>query len=437
MLAIRPQVIILAQDPSIVVIGCGTVGLATAVAFALSGFVVRGVDSSASRVAALNRGDNGDGESAVTNGLRQALAQGHISFESAMLPAAGRQLFVIAVPTPVEAGRPVTAIVETAFADAIAVAGPGDIVVVRSTVPVGTTRRLAARADKTDVHVVSCPDRSLSGASLSGQSSIPHVIGGTDQAATNAASELFARLGPVVAVGSAEAAEAVKLFCNVQRDTLFGLANQFAILAERLGLDFSEIRDAAAQGYKRFLPTRAGPVGGPCLPKDVHLLAGSLPNGCELTSVSLAARALNYSVVDHTAQLIAAHVTEHAYGPSPRIAVFGLAFKGGTSDERGSFGRALADKLRQEYPKADIRIADPIDPPGVLGHVASADAVVFGTDQPAYSLVSLSAIAGAMAPGGLIYDLWDLWPRCASIDLPNNIVFRVFGRSEQTPDSGE
>ena len=42
-----------------------------------------------------------------------------------------------------------------------------------------------------------------------------------------------------------------------------------------------------------------------------------------------------------------------------------------------------------------------------------------------------------MAPGGLIYDLWDLWPRYASIDLPNNIVFRVFGRSEQTPDSGE
>ena len=79
----------------------------------------------------------------------------------------------------------------------------------------------------------------------------------------------------------------------------------------------------------------------------------------------------------------------------------------------------------------------PIDLPGVLGHVASADAVVFGTDQPAYSLVSLSAIAGAMAPGGLIYDLWDLWPRYASIDLPNNIVFRVFGRSEQTPDSGE
>lgn len=92
-------------------------------------------------------------------------------------------------------------------------------------------------------------------------------------------------------------AEAVKLFCNVQRDIIFALSNQFALTSEALGLDISDIERAASAGYSCFQLSRPGPVAGPCLPKDVRLLDHSVPPGSRVPELALAGRALNLSAL--------------------------------------------------------------------------------------------------------------------------------------------
>src|SRR5258705_114819 len=101
---------------------------------------------------------------------------------------------------------------------------------VRATVPVGTTGRLAESLATRgrSLLVAACPDRSVAGRSFVEQFSVPHIVGAMDPAAAGAIEFLFQQLGPTVAVSTPEAAEAVKLFANVQRDVTFALANQFA-----------------------------------------------------------------------------------------------------------------------------------------------------------------------------------------------------------------
>ena len=119
----------------------------------------------------------------------------------------------------------------------------------------------------------------------------------------------------------------VKLFCNVQRDVTFALANHFALISEALGLDIAEIEHAATAAYPRFHLSRPGPVGGPCLPKDTLLLDLSVDGRHNSPALALTARQVNLFVLDHVLVAIADHLAETAPA-NPVIAVLGLAFKG-------------------------------------------------------------------------------------------------------------
>ena len=424
--------------PDVVVVGCGSIGLPLAVAFATRGLTVLGVDTDGQRLARLLDGDCGDGEADLASALKAARRAGRIDFAAAPPKADHRRTFILTVPTPIDGdGRLDRRPIDSAFETALACARAGDLIVVRSTVPIGRTRRLAALAEASGVPalIASCPDRSLSGRAFADQFAAPNVVGAMDSLAARAACRLFARLGPVSDVGSPEAAEAVKLFSNVQRDTVFALANQFALVCERLDLDFEAIRHAAAADYPRFLPTRPGPVGGPCLTKDVHLLAESDPGLTPLLGVSLTARAVNASLVDHVVAALA-HQVFGRPGKRPVIAVLGLAFKGSdsVSDRRGSFGMALVERLRGDHANADIRAHDP--GPGaaesaVLAMVDGADAVVFANDHPVFAALDLAAVAARLNPSGLIYDMCGR--KGPAAPLPNGARFHGFGNRAFTP----
>jgi UDP-N-acetyl-D-mannosaminuronic acid dehydrogenase len=235
----------------------------------------------------------------------------------------------------------------------------------------------------------------------------------------------------VVRVSSPEAAEAVKLFCNVQRDAVFALANEFALISESLGLDAGEILAAASDSYPRFLPTRPGPVGGPCLTKDTYLLAHSLGGDDGLAGLALAARRVNASIIDHAAKTVAA-LLARAGERAGVVSVFGLAFKGNpeTTDRRGSFGAALVERLRADLPGAEIRAIDPaserLDGAAVDRMVGGADVVIFANDHAAIAALDLIHLAGIMRPGGTIYDLCGI-NRPKGNALPNGVGYRAFG----------
>ena len=253
------------------------------------------------------------------------------------------------------------------------------------------------------------------------------MIGGIDTASVARAIALFARLGPARKVSSPEAAEALKLFANAQRDATFAVANSFALICEELGLDYGEICRAGSDSYQRFASVRAGPVGGPCLPKDTLLLADSVPRP-ELARLPLAARATNALLVEHVARAVEAHCAAREVRPAV-VAVLGLSFKGDppTADRRGSFGVAVAKRLAV-HSAWTIRTFEPTTEAekSLMAALRGADVAIIANNHPRLCQLDLGDAAAAMSPGGLIYDA------CGAIGadplpLPNAVAFHAFG----------
>jgi nucleotide sugar dehydrogenase len=421
----------------IVVIGCGAIGLPLATAFASRGCDVLGVDTDPARLAALRAGRLGMLDEGLDAAFAAAVGAGRLAFTNTIAPADRARAFILVVPTPVGAdGAPMLGSVEAGADAIVAAARDGDLLLVRATVPVGTTRRIFIAAGRgRRLHVAACPDRSVAGRCFLEQFSVPHIVGGMDGAATRAAAALFARLGATVAVSSPEAAEAAKLFANAQRDVTFALANELALASEELALDFGEIVAASREGYARFALARPGPVGGPCLSKDGALLAHSLRAG--RFGLSRAARAVNESLLDHVAQAVAPQVGALAH---PVVAVLGLAFKGDppSADRRGSFGVALAARLRADLAHATLRLGEPTsDDPAERDldrAVAGADLVVLANDHPLIRALDPPTLARSLREGALIYDA------CCALApvtraLPNGVVLRRIGEGSHLPEA--
>jgi nucleotide sugar dehydrogenase len=412
----------------VIVVGCGSIGLPLAVAFAQRGIQVTGVDIDAALVDRLSEGSMRTEEQDLAEALKLCLRNGALQFATTIPVTGGNTAFIIAVPTPIDDQdrfRPEA--IEGANDAIVTAAADGDLVAIRSTVPIGFTRRLAAAAEASGRRLAfaSCPDRSVTGKSFADQFNVPSIVGGLDSKATQAACDLFARLGQVRVVSSAEAAETLKLFANVQRDTLFALSNQFAQICEAADLDFRELLDAGSFQYARFALPRAGPVGGPCLTKDVFLLAESAEARGVDVSLLRQARKVNRGIVEALADRICRQV--EPLGRPAAVAILGMAFKGSPPviDQRNSFGHGLLAALRARHAKIDIRTWDPATDPGPEGRLSAvdkADVVVLANDHPA--LADLDSLTGARARA-TIFDMCGVVGPDAAI--PNGLSVSAFG----------
>lgn len=424
----------------IVVLGCGTVGLPLAVALAVRGFEVCGHDTDAARVTSGNEGRIEIEEPALRADYAAAVAGGGLRFSTTLPVEPQSRCFVIAVPTPAGAGGFDRAPFDATVASILAVARPGDAVMVRSTVPIGTARSMAAGFAKRGLalDVTCCPDRTICGHSYGELFEIPHIIGAASEPARRRAVAILGALGPVIEVESLETAEAAKLFCNAQRNAIFGLANEFALICECLGLDIHAIQDAASQGYRRYTLPRPGPVGGPCLFKDTELLRTALPDP-RVAPMIAAVGADNENLVDHAASLIGRHLAAASPGRAT-VGLLGIAFKGrpATRDTRRSFALTLAERLRANHPDLEIRGWDSeiaSSHMASFGLVAAADAqaaargahvLVLANDHPALERLDLAAVAAVMNRPGLIYDLCGV-QRGSRATLPPGIALQVLG----------
>ncbi len=416
-------------NSKIVVVGCGTIGAPIAVAFAAKGAVVEGVDINPERVRQLSAGSLIVDDDGLNHELAKAVTAERLSFSTELLPAAQARAFVIAAPTPIDTDQRYNGEILKAAVDAVvAVAKDGDLVAIRSTTPIGTLRGLAqaAAASGRQLLWAACPDRSVAGRSLADQYGVPHIVGGLDAASGEAAQQLFGRLGAVVRVTSPEAAEALKLFSNVQRDVMFALANQFALVCDVSGVDFEEVRTAGAAGFSRSILARAGPVGGPCLSKDVFLLAqGAEAAGADVTMLR-AARQVNAGLADQLAERILRDLKSAGEDQWPVVAVLGLAFKGAppVRDRSYAFGPKLAQALGERAPGLDLRSWDPAsDPNPASGAAAVAGARVVVLANEHMALADANVLKGA-APGAVVYDM------CGVVSAPvdGDVVLRRFGQ---------
>lgn len=291
--------------PHVALIGLGYVGLPTALALLSAGATVTGFDISENRIAAILAQDVElipEDHERLARALAETPSRLHLTSDPADLTAA--DAVIIAVPTPIGSDfTPDLGPVKAATAMVIKHARPGQTFILTSTTYVGCSHDLlsvplteAGFTVGKDVHVAFSPERIDPGNTVHTQATVTRVLGAATPACLDAARAIIELCAPRTHdVSSLEAAEMAKLIENTFRAVNIAWINEMADAARNLGLDISEVIDAAATkpyGFTKFTP---GPgIGGHCIPLDPHYLLSGLPAGSapltELTMQKVHAR---------------------------------------------------------------------------------------------------------------------------------------------------
>lgn len=415
----------------LVVLGLGYVGLTLAVVLAELGYRVTGIDQSADVRASLAAGDPHFHEIGLESMLHEVLEEGFEVRDE--LPEDG-DVFIIAVGTPINADRePDLSHVVAAAQQVGGLLRPGALVILRSTVPVGTTQgavlpELEAASGLTagvDFHLAYAPERTVEGDALRELRELPQIVGGLTANCLDLASALFATVTQVVVrVQKLEEAELAKIVNNGFRDLSFAFANEIAQICSHYNLDPHALVRAANQGYSRNpLPRPSPGVGGVCLQKDPYILAHVGRSAGIEEPLSLRGRAINESMPGNVVGWIREALGRAGKRVEDSTILFaGLAFKGDpeTSDMRGSVSVEILEALRTEF--AEVRLHDPAVPVKdleALGHPVvtlaegfrEADVVAFLTNHQSFSRTELLPLLQSMKRPAVLFDGWGIIDR--------------------------
>jgi len=353
----------------------------------------------------------------------QALVGERLRVVSA-LPAEPVDAAVLCVSTPVDAAThaPVLEPLRAAARSVATSFPPDTLVVVRSTVPVGTCRavvlpELVARWGR--ARLAFCPERTIQGQALRELEELPQVVGGLDEPSRAAAEALFRRLTPrTVPVSSLEAAEMVKLINNCHTDLIYSYGNEVALMAERMRLDPLELIRAANLDYPRPDLAKPGFVGGGCLSKDPYILLASARAVGHTPWLVGESRALNEHLPRHVARRFLELVREtRGEVKGARVLLLGFAYKGWppTDDMRGAPVLPMLEVLRDSG--VSLRGHDYLVAPSVLEGLgvgvtsvgegfAGADGVLVITNHPEYAKLDLPPLLASLRKPALVYDCW-------------------------------
>lgn len=429
-------------DARICIIGLGYVGLTLAVAMAESGFKVVGVERSAAVVGAVNAGHAHFSERGLDARLAAQVSAKTIQASTDWPSDQRSSVYIITVGTPLGDSKTTDLSAIEAVATSLSqVLKDGDMVVLRSTVRLGTCRKVVKPIlDRAGVRydLAFCPERTLEGRALEELRTLPQIVGGVDQRSVVRAAQMFAFVTPTaIRVTSLETAEMIKLVNNTQRDLMFGFANEIAEICDLLGVSASEVIRAGNMGYARAFMPMPGPVGGPCLEKDAYILAEAVQAAGGAAKLALTGREVNERLTETAVKQIGNLL------PTPgisKVAILGLAFKGRpeTSDLRGTLAIKLIDDLRRDHPGATIVGFDPVvaqndvlqlgieAPASVDEAVDGADCVIFQNNNARLADLDLHQLSGLMQAGGLIYDMWNQFDQDI-IRLSNDVRYAAYG----------
>ena len=328
---------------SLSVIGLGYVGLPTAAIFAGHDLDVVGVDTNAAVVDKINRGEVHFVEPGLDKFVRDAVAAGKL--RAALEPEAA-DAFIIAVPTPfTDDHKPDLGHLMAAAESLKGVLKKGDLIIVESTVPVGTTERVSARlaelcpelsfphdaGDGADIRIAHSPERVLPGNVVVELSKNDRVIGGITPRCSERAAALYGlAVEGKCLLTAAATAELVKLAENAYRDVNIAFANELSVICDKLDIDAWDVIEMANH-HPRVNILRPGPgVGGHCIAVDPWFIVDSAPDD---TPLIRAARKVNDAKPHHLAGRVLDAAKEMT---DPVIACLGLAYKADIDDLRQS-----------------------------------------------------------------------------------------------------
>jgi UDP-N-acetyl-D-glucosamine dehydrogenase len=360
------------------VIGLGYVGLPLATAAARAGLQVTGIDIDEEKVADVNRGhsyipDVSDKE------LTQAQAEGGLRATVDFAALLDVDVIFICVPTPFDEMRaPDLKYVIAASEGIVPYLKAGHLVVLQSTTYPGTTEEVvqpilekSGLEAGVDFSLAFSPERIDPGQTSSkgwDVTNTPKVVGGLTPRCTERASAVLSMLGaPVHPVSTPRSAEMSKLLENIFRSVNIALVNELALLAERMGIDFWEVIEAAKTKPFGFMPFYPGPgTGGHCIPVDPYYLSWKARAYDFYTKFIELAAEVNQAMPFHVVDLVNQGLSRHGKPLSgARILVLGVAFKADVDDARNSPAQRVIERLLAQGAKVSYH--DPHVPAFTVG----------------------------------------------------------------------
>lgn len=335
----------MSEFQNVCVVGLGYIGLPTASLLATKGYDVHGVDVQPKVVDTINAGKIHITEPELDVLVRSAVQSSRLK---ASLEPAEADVFILAVPTPfVDGYVPDLSYVEKATRAVAPYIKEGDLLILESTSPVGTTEKVGEWLSQScpdlsgeGVYIAHCPERVLPGQILRELVSNDRIVGGLSDTATEVAANFYRRFvsGKILTTTS-RTAELAKLTENTFRDVNIALANELSLICEKLEIDVWELIQLANH-HPRVNILQPGPgVGGHCIAVDPWFLVSSAPDQAKLVRT---AREVNESKPEHVVQRVLAKAQRIK---DPVIACFGLAYKADIDDLRESPALAITQRI--------------------------------------------------------------------------------------------
>lgn len=343
--------------------GLGYIGLPTAIISSQHGISVCGVDINPKVVEKTNRGELHIVEPGLQDLLKKAvdsktLVASTTPFES--------DVYLIVVPTPFKAKHePDISYVESATKTVIPFLKEGDLFIIESTSPVGTTEKMAELifAERPElkgrIHIAYCPERVLPGNVIFELVNNDRVIGGIDDASADAAAEFYGKfVSGQLHKTNCRTAEMCKLVENSSRDVQIAFANELSMICEKAGINVWELISLANKHPRVNILQPGCGVGGHCIAVDPYFISSAFPNEAKI--IAQARSINNYKsewCVEKAKNAILSFELEK--GKKPQVALMGLAFKPNIDDLRESPAMKIAKHLVAEMPDVKFNIVEP------------------------------------------------------------------------------
>lgn len=344
--------------------GLGYIGLPTAIIAAKEGNVdIIGVDINPSVVEQTNAGHLHIIEPGMEEMLKEVVASGKL--RASIKPEVSDAYFMV-VPTPFKGNHePDVSYVESATRAVIPLLKEGDLYVIESTSPVGTTEQMAKiifseRPElEGKIHIAYCPERVLPGNVIYELVHNDRVIGGLDEESTRKAQEFYGRfVKGTLHPTNARTAEMCKLTENSSRDVQIAFANELSLICDKAGINVWDLINLANKHPRVNILQPGCGVGGHCIAVDPYFITADFPAESKIIA---AAREINNYKAFWCAEKVKSAMLEFELSNhrKPTVAMMGLAFKPDIDDLRESPAKQIVSKVMQSCNNADILVVEP------------------------------------------------------------------------------
>ena len=351
------------MNPEVVTIGLGYIGLPTSALIASHGTNVLGVDINQSVVDTINEGKIHIVEPDLDKIVSAAVSKGNLKASTKAISA---EVYLIVVPTPFKGNHePDISFVEAATKGIIPLLKKGDLYIIESTSPIGTTDKMqklivASRPElEGAIHIAYCPERVLPGNVMHELVENDRVIGGVDEASTQKAISFYRKYVKGELHGTnARTAEMCKLVENSSRDSQIAFANELSLICDKADINVWELINLANKHPRVNILKPGCGVGGHCIAVDPYFIVSDYP--VESKMIGTAREVNNYKSFWCAEKIQNEKLKfELKHGRKPKTALMGLAFKPNIDDLRESPAKYIAQKVLQNSNNEKHYVVEP------------------------------------------------------------------------------